>query len=205
MEPRTLPIALSAAAMALTFIAFVPYVRSILTGATRPHVFSWIVWGTNTSVAFYATLSAQGGAGAWAVGFSAAITFAVAALAWQKRADITITRLDWLFFIAGLAAIPLWFVARDPLWAIVVVTAVEVAGFCPTLRKSWHQPWSEPVSFLAMLILRNALVIAALEQRTLTTILFPAAMAAACAVLIGVLVWRRRVLALTEMGRGSSD
>lgn len=163
-----------------------------------------IVWGTNTSVAFYATLSTQGGAGAWAVGFSAAITFAVAALAWQKRADITITRLDWLFFVAGLAAIPLWFVARDPLGAIVVVTAVEVAGFGPTLRKFRHQPWSEPVSFLAILILRNALVTAALEQRTLTTILFPAAMAAACAVLIVVLVWRRRVLALSGAGRGSS-
>jgi hypothetical protein len=29
----------------------------------------------------------------------------------------TITRLDWLFFVAELAAVPLWFVARDALWA----------------------------------------------------------------------------------------
>ncbi|MBN8779886.1 hypothetical protein [Thiobacillus sp.] len=55
---------LSAAAMALTFVAFVPYFRSIFAGTTRPHVFSWVVWGTNTSVAFMATLSAGGGAGA---------------------------------------------------------------------------------------------------------------------------------------------
>ena len=185
---------LSAAAMALTFVAFVPYFRSIFSGTTRPHVFSWVVWGTNTSVAFVATLSAGGGAGAWAVGFSAAITLAVAALAWRRRADVHITRMDWLFFLAGLAAIPLWWVASDPLWAIVVVTAVELLGFVPTMRKSWHHPWSEPINFLAILIVRNALVIAALEQRTITTALFPAAMAAACILLLGMLVWRRRVL-----------
>jgi hypothetical protein len=31
---------LSAAAIALTFIAFTPYIRSILKGKTKPHVFS---------------------------------------------------------------------------------------------------------------------------------------------------------------------
>lgn len=195
MSIPTIQAGLSAAAMALTFIAFVPYFRSIFSGATRPHVFSWVVWGTNTSVAFVATLSAGGGAGAWAVGFSAAITLAVAALAWRRRADVHITRMDWLFFLAGLAAIPLWFVANDPLWAIVLVTAVELLGFGPTIRKSWHQPWSEPISFLAILVVRNALVIAALEQRTTTTVLFPAAMAAACILLLGILAGRRRVLA----------
>jgi hypothetical protein len=192
MHPLSPEAWLSAAAMALTFVAFVPYFRSIFAGTTRPHVFSWVVWGTNTSVAFFATLSAGGGAGAWAVGFSAAITLAVAALAWARRADVHITRVDWLFFLAGLAAIPLWFVASDPLWAIALVTAVELSGFGPTMRKSWHQPWSEPVGFLAILIVRNALVIAALEQRSLTTVLFPAAMAGACILLIGILVGRRQ-------------
>ncbi len=180
--------------MALTFVAFVPYFRSVFSGTTRPHVFSWLVWGSNTSVAFVATLSAGGGAGAWAVGFSAAITLAVAALAWTRRADVSITRTDWLFFLAGLAAIPVWFVASDPLWAIALVTAVELLGFGPTMRKSWHQPWSEPVSFLAILAVRNALVIAALEQRSLATMLFPAAMAGACILLIGILVVRRQSL-----------
>jgi hypothetical protein len=85
-------------------------------------------------VAFVATLSAGGGANAWAMGFTAAITLAVAALAWARRADVHITRVDWLFFLVGLAAIPLWFVASDPLWAIGLVTAVELSGFAPTMR-----------------------------------------------------------------------
>lgn len=76
----------------------------------------------------------------------------------------------------------------------MVVTAAELLGFVPTMRKSWHQPWSEPIDFLAILIVRNALVIAALKQHTMTTALFPVAMAVACILLLGMLVWRRRVL-----------
>ncbi len=39
---------LSAAAILLTFIAFFPYIRSIIKGTIKPHVFSWVIWGTTT-------------------------------------------------------------------------------------------------------------------------------------------------------------
>ena len=32
----------SSLAIALTLLAFVPYIRSILAGTTKPHVFSWV-------------------------------------------------------------------------------------------------------------------------------------------------------------------
>jgi hypothetical protein len=35
----------SGAAIALTFAAFLPYIVSIRAGRTRPHVFSWLIWG----------------------------------------------------------------------------------------------------------------------------------------------------------------
>ena len=45
---------LSGLAIALTFVAFVPYIRSILQGVTKPHVFSWVIWGTTTVIVFFA-------------------------------------------------------------------------------------------------------------------------------------------------------
>jgi hypothetical protein len=51
-----------------------------------------------------------------------------------------------------------------------------------------------------ILIVRNTLVLVALEQRSLTTALFPAATAAAWVVVIVVLVWRRRILAPSGSG-----
>lgn len=182
---------LAAVATVLTVVAFVPYLRSIQRGKTHPHVFSWIVWGINTGVAFLAVLAERGGVGAWAIGFSCAVTLFVAALAYNKRADVSITRTDWLFFIAALAAMPVWYVADDPLWAVVLITTIELLGFGPTFRKCWHQPHSESISFLAILVVRNALIVAALERYMLTTILFPVAMAGACGLLIAIMAWRR--------------
>lgn len=45
---------LSVIAIALTFAAFAPYIRTIIRGTTKPHVFSWVIWGVTTSVGFLA-------------------------------------------------------------------------------------------------------------------------------------------------------
>jgi hypothetical protein len=93
---------LSAVAISLTFIAFFPYIRSIINGAIKPHVFSWVIWGTTTFVVFLAQLEGKGGAGAWPIGVSGSITIFIALLAYFKRADITITKIDWLFFVSAM-------------------------------------------------------------------------------------------------------
>ena len=100
---------LSGAAIVLTIVAFVPYVRAILNGATRPHVFSWVIWGATTFVVFLAQLEGKGGVGAWPIGISGSITIVIAVLAWVKRADVTITGTDWLFLAAALSSLPRWY------------------------------------------------------------------------------------------------
>ena len=54
----------SALAIALTFYAFYPHILGILRGAIKPHVFSWVIWGSTTFVVAFAQGEADGGAGA---------------------------------------------------------------------------------------------------------------------------------------------
>ncbi|MBK8163995.1 MAG: hypothetical protein IPK65_12965 [Gammaproteobacteria bacterium] len=187
---------LSAIAIALTLAAFLPYIRSIVKGEIRPHVFSWVIWGSTTFVVFLAQLADGGGAGAWPIGISGGITIVIAVLAYIKRADTTITKLDWLFFTLALWSLPLWYATSDPLWAVVILTFVDVLGFGPTVRKAYHFPRSESPLFFGLFAARNLLVILALEHYSLTTVLFPAAIAIACALLIGLIFHRRRVVAV---------
>ena len=49
---------LSVAAIALTFALFVPYIRSIQNNKTKPHIFSWVIWGLGTLTVFFAQLNA---------------------------------------------------------------------------------------------------------------------------------------------------
>jgi len=82
----------------------------------------------------------------------------------------------------------------DPLWAVVILTTVDMLGFAPTVRKVYHAPYSEPISFVALFFARNILVLFALEHYSLTTTLFPAIIATACLLLIALMLLRRRVI-----------
>lgn len=186
---------LSAVAIALTLVAFFPYIRSIIKNAVKPHVFSWVIWGMTTFVVFLAQLEDNGGAGAWPIGVSGCITIFIALLAYLKRADITITKTDWLFFFAAISALPFWYFTSDPLWAVVILTTVDVLGFGPTVRKAYVLPHSESLLFFALFTARNLIVIMALENYSVTTVLFPAAVAIACLLLMVMITYRRRTLA----------
>ncbi|PPE74930.1 hypothetical protein C3942_04430 [Solimonas fluminis] len=183
---------LSAAGIALTLAIFLPYALSVHRGRTRPHVFSWVIWALGTFVVFLAQLAGGAGIGAWPIGVSGLITMAIAVLAWRRRADLEITRGDRLFFAAALAALPCWLLTSDPLWAVVILTGVDLAGFGPTFRKAWQRPCEEPLWFYALGAVRNLLVLLALERCSATTALFPAAVGLACVALVILLAWRRR-------------
>ena len=186
---------LSVIAIALTFMAFYPYIRSIIRGDTKPHVFSWVIWGSTTFVVFLAQLEGKGGVGAWPIGVSGGITIFVAVIAYIKKADISITKIDWLFFVSAMSSLPFWYFTSDPLWAVVILTTVDVLGFGPTVRKTYSYPYSESLLFFMLVAVRNIIVIFALEYYSVTTVLFPAVIAVACIALMTMMVYRRRVLA----------
>ena len=187
--------ALSAAAIVLTFAIFVPYIRSIRQGLTRPHVFSWVIWALGTSVVFLAQLAGSGGVGAWPIGVSGVITAYIALLAYRNRCDTAITRSDWVFLAVALAALPCWFLTSDPLWAVVILTGLDLAGFGPTFRSAYSRPLDERIGFYFLAAVRNLLAILALEHYSLTTVLFPAAVGVACVALVAMVAYRRKQLA----------
>ncbi len=184
---------LSATAIVLTCVAFFPYIRSIIKCTIQPHVFSWVIWGTTTFVVFLAQLEGNGGAGAWPIGVSGSITIFIAILAYIKRTDISITHKDWLFFVSAMSAVLFWYLTADPVWAVIILTTVDILGFGPTVRKAYLFPHSESLVFSALFTARNIIVLMALENYSLTTVLFPAAMMAACILLIAMVTYRRSI------------
>ncbi len=162
-------------AIFISSISFFPYIWSALKGKVRPHVLSWSIWGLTTMIVFLAQLTAGAGVGAWPVGLAALMAFLIAIIAYIKRGEIRITPTDWLFLGLALGALPLWYVTDNPLWAVLLVTAVDILGFGPTIRKAYYQPQTESLLFFSLIVLRNVFVLLALEQYSFTTALFPAA------------------------------
>lgn len=185
---------LSAIAIMLTFAAFFPYIRSIMRGKTKPHVFSWVIWGSTTFIVFLAQLTDNGGAGAWPIGVSGIVTLYVALLAYKHRADNSITKTDWIFLFLAMSSLPFWYLTANPLWAVVILTTTDILGFGPTFRKAYASPFEEQLTFFIIMTARNIIAAIALEHYSVTTILFPATVALACFIFIVMVAVRRLVI-----------
>jgi hypothetical protein len=183
---------LSAIAIVLTLTATLPYIHAIINNSVKPHVFSWVIWGSTTFIVFLAQLRDGAGAGSWSIGVSGILTISIAVLAYSKRGDIAITKTDWLFFASAMSSLPLWYLTSNPMWAVVILTTVDVLGFGPTVRKAYVFPYSESLLFFGLFAARNFIVLMALENYSVTTILFPAVMGVVCVLFMTMITYRRR-------------
>ncbi len=184
---------LGALAAIVAVVNYLPYLIGAIRKTLQPHAFSWIIWTLMTSITFVAQITDQAGPGAWATGATAITLFLVAIFAVRNR-SYNITLSDKLSFIGALAAIPVWLVTGNPLWAVVIVVAIETLGFFPTYRKAFSKPFKDSILAFSLTILKYSLALAALENYTLTTTLFPIALIILSVGLVVELVWRRSVV-----------
>src|SRR5688572_18215228 len=59
----------AAFAILLTIIGYIPYIRGMMNGSNKPHIFTWVIWVIVSGIAFVAQLHDHGGPGAWVTGF----------------------------------------------------------------------------------------------------------------------------------------
>lgn len=160
-------------ALLLSFAAFIPYLRSILAGITRPHLFSWLIWSISMVIAFAAQLSDGAHLGAYHTGFSSLICLFVCFMA-LKNGEKDITRSDYISLAIALLAIPVWLVTAQPLFAVLIVLAIDLSGFYPTIRKSITKPHQENATAYFFSAVSFFAAILALGNYSLTTMIYPA-------------------------------
>lgn len=157
----------------LTLIGYSAYIYSIFKGQTRPHPFSWFIWGLLTAIGFFAQMADNAGPGAYITGLSAAITMFIAGIGFIKRSDIKITKADLVTFIAALLAIPLWLVTDTPLYSVILITIIDAVAFYPTFAKTWHSPHQELPLQTIMAAAKFILSLLALNNYSVITVLYP--------------------------------
>ncbi len=182
---------LGISATLIALISYAPYVLTIFKGTTKPHGFSWFVFGVLMVIGFIAQISDGAGTGAWVTGFSAGVCFLIAGLAVFKG-TFTPTRTDWMALIGSLAAIPLWMMTENPLSAVILITLIDILAFYPTFRKAYYFPHEELLFTYFLSAIKFILGVAALENFSVITTLYPLSLILMNALFIGVVMWRRK-------------
>ena len=181
-------------AIVLTLVSFYPYIRSIQKGETKPHYFSWIIWGLTTTLSSFTQLADSGGVGAYSVFIAGIICFYIAYLAYQQKRDYTIDRGDLITFYVALGSLVVWYITSNPLWTALILTMVDSIGFIPTFKKSYNYPWEEHIGFYLLISVKNLFSIVAMENYTITTTIFLWVINILSVFFIFFLLWRRKRL-----------
>lgn len=184
---------LGALSVIVVVLVTIPYVRQMLAGKIKPHLFTWVIWTLTTGIAAAARASEQAGAGAWGQWAGAGSCLIVVLLA-LRQGEKGITRSDQVAFGLALLAIPLWQLTQNALAAVILVTIIDLLGYYPTFRKSWVRPQEEAIFNYVAANVIHVLSLFATAQYTLVNILFQVAVFTANSLLIFMVLWRRAQL-----------
>lgn len=155
----------------ISLAAYVPYVRDVLNGKTRPHIFSWFVWSTLTGIAFFGQVAGGAGSGAFVLGFTTVACFLITTLS-LKKGTRDIKPIDWLAMVGAFVALFLWLMTKSPFWSVIIITVTDLLATLPTIRKTYNNPYQETGSFYLLNTVKFSLAVMALERYTLVTSLY---------------------------------
>ena len=187
-----------ALSVVISLYASSTYIYGLWKYKFRPHMFTWIIWTLLTGIAFVAQWSDSAGAGSWVMAVSTIVCAMISAYA-CFAGEKNITRGDWMTFLAALMAIPVWMATNNPLYAVILVTAIDALGFYPTFRKSWRDPYSDSAFSFALHAVKFIPSIFAMEKFSAVNLTYPLALVALNGGFAVMLVMRRKIVTQNRM------
>lgn len=181
-------------AILLALIAYIPYIRDVLRRKTKPHVYSWFIWGFLSILIALLQFKKGAGPGAYMTLFTGCISLLIFILA-MRNGKKYITKLDTFTFVLALIASGIWLLADQPLASMILLMVADVLGSIPTIRKSWHLPYEETLFLWAVSPVRHAISIGALTSYNAVTLLNPATWVILNSFFLVLLLTRRKTLA----------
>lgn len=153
-------------------LSFLPYIRDIFKGKTRPERISWLIWAILGMIAFFSQL-AKGAS------FSLIMTAAQAlgdlfifilAIKWGLGGFL---KRDILALIGATLGLVLWYLTNDATVALIMVIFVDASGVVLTIIKSYKQPNTETISTWVLTFLAGLLAAVAVGSWNIILLSFP--------------------------------
>jgi hypothetical protein len=180
VNARDIAPAAAAGAVVIGFISYTVEVQAIVRRPeVRPERTSWLIWALQYVAYFAAQLTEGGTRGSlWLVGEELAGVLVIYALSLRygiggrlirrarhhRRAGRRLTPAGLL--LAGVcAALTAWSLTRSAAVAVLLLSAVELAGAAPTVAKMYRLPGSEPKTTWLLVGVAGVLAVPALGTR----------------------------------------
>lgn len=159
----------SGVATFLAITAYLPYLRDMLRGKNKPHLYTWITIFLVTITVAY--MQVRGGAGIGAIPtVIGSVINGVILFYCFKFGTKDVVFLDKICLAISVIGVILFAVLYNyPLVSLAIVTVAEITSFIPTFRKTYNDPYSESLPSYYLLMIKLTLILVALETYNLLT------------------------------------
>jgi hypothetical protein len=151
----------------------VPYVRDTVSGATRPHRGTWLIWGVLAVVAC-ASQRADGASWSLALTGSQAVLTALVFVLAIRHGEGGLTRIDLSLMSVASAGVVGWLITHDPVIAVACVIVADVAAAAMMTPKAYRDPHSETLTMFALASVAGALAAGAVGAPDVSLLVYPA-------------------------------
>jgi hypothetical protein len=182
---------LGSIATAIAILAFVPYFWDIYKAETKPHAFSWLIWGILQTIGFAAQIVGHAGPGAWSTGLTGFICFIIAGIGFYQS-EIKFVLFDWLALVGAALAIIFWLITKNPFYSVLLISAADFIAFLPTYRKAWRLPFTETLSEFVASFFKEAIALLALRTFSFITAFYISSLAISNLVFVFMVLIRRK-------------
>ncbi len=173
--------------------AFFPYLWDVLKLKTKPHLYTWAIWCITQGTAVTGLWYGNGGWGAIALTIGTGFVLLITLLS-LKYGTKNITRSDTVVLILALLAVLVWWQLKNPVLAVLMVSAIDMFGYIPSWRKSVTEPWSETVWTWLTFCVANVFAILALTEYNTLTVTYLLTITTANLILVGICLYFRRTV-----------
>jgi len=179
--------------------SFIPYIRDIFIGETKPERISWLIWAILGTISLFSQL-AKGGSyslimtGAQAIGdlliFILAIKYGLGGF----------IRRDIIALIGVATGLFLWYLTKEAAIALFVVIFIDAIGAILTVIKSYDRPATETVSSWLFTLLGGILACVAVGSLNFILLIFPLYIClASTAILVAIALGFRRLRSIARI------
>jgi len=173
-------------------LSFVPYIRDIFRGSTKPERISWLIWAVLGSISF-ASLSAKGASfSLFLPGAQALVDLMIFVLA-IKYGMGGFTRRDVIALIAAAVGLILWYIFNEAAVALFIAIFIDATGVVLTTIKAYEKPETETVSTWVLTFLAGVFSVIAVGKLNWILLSFPIYIAlAGLSIMIAIWLGKRR-------------
>lgn len=126
-------------------MSFVPYIKDIFLGKTKPERISWLIWAILGSISFFSQLAKGASYSLFLVGAQAIGDLFIFILAIKYGLGGFLKR-DIFALVGSGIGLFLWYITKEAAVALFIVIFIDATGAILTVLKSYEKPSTETIS-----------------------------------------------------------